>query len=339
MNKSKIILSATGGVIGLLVLVMAYFVWSSFSAKTAAIEGDDEEGVDGLETVVGQANQLSRKPVFPCAASVREIESNRTQVAEWKDEAFKLASRGDRPVKKLTPPQFKNDMLEAAKALLALPGGVQGKIAKPEFAFGPFREYIAEGKMPSEAKLPELQRQWDDLTTLMETLAGCGVSEVLDIQLKQAEEKKEEAEKGNRRTAKRNVRKAKGDEAEAKGPAAFTYVVTFMTRPIGLVKTVNALETCERFAVVGGFTFTREKDVIAEALGGDEKKAAEQQATGRRGRRRGRAVQEEEKKEEDAKGGIITDPLLDAPLKVEMTVSIYDFRTMEEEKKTEEEKK
>ena len=44
MNKTKMILAGTGGAIGLVVLVLAFLVWQAFSAKTAAIEGDDEEG-------------------------------------------------------------------------------------------------------------------------------------------------------------------------------------------------------------------------------------------------------------------------------------------------------
>lgn len=79
--------------------------------------------------------------------------------------------------------------------------------------------------------------------------------------------------------------------------------------------------------------------MIAEALGdGAKNEAAQASAGGRRGRRRGRAA--EEKQDEDkeaAKGGIVTDPLLDAPLKVDLTVTVYDFRSLEEEK-TEEKK-
>ena len=70
MNKTKMILAGIGGAAGLAVLVLAFLVWQAFSAKTAAIEGDDEEGIDGLETVESRAQGLSRKPVYPCAKSV-----------------------------------------------------------------------------------------------------------------------------------------------------------------------------------------------------------------------------------------------------------------------------
>lgn len=337
MNKSKIVLAATGGAIGLAVLVMAFLVWRAFAAKTAAAEGDEEN--EGLETVVENANRLSRKPVYPCAESVKAIASNETSVAAWKDEAFKLASRGDRPLKPMTAAQFKTDMVAEAKRLIGLPGGVQGKIAKPEFTFGPFREYIAEGKMPSESRLPELQRQWDDLTLIVETLSACGAYEILDVQLQaKAEEKPDEAAKGKRRPV-RNKKSKADEDAAVSAPSAQGYVITFTTRPLGFVKSINAFETCERFCVVEDFSFLRENDVIAAALGGGDKKEAAAQQSGGRRRRRGQVDVQKAEDSEKPKNGIITDPLLDAPFKVTLTVSTYDFKTLQDAPKENEEDK
>lgn len=330
MNKSKIILASVGGVIGVAVLGMAVFVWNSFSAKVAAVEGD-EEGNDGLDTVVSAAQSLSRKPVFPSVQSVNAIESNATLVTEWKDEAVKLASVGDRVYEKTTTAAFKAFIVEDAKRLSSLPGAVNGALVKSDFAFGPFKGYIAEGKMPADSQLAELQRRWDDVAVVTEVLARSGIAELVDVQFKVKEEPKEEDEAKGRK-GRRPARRA-GAKAEKKAtvePAAFSYVFVFNTRPVGFVKALNALETGERFTVVEDFSFVRERDVIAEALGGDEKKEA---ATGRRGRRGRRAVAlEEEKKEEEPKSGIITDPVLDAPFKVTMIVTVYDFGSFDEDK-------
>jgi len=335
MNKSKIILLSVGGTIGVAVLVMGYLVWTAFAAKTAAIEGDDD-GNDGLETVEEKVMTLSKKPVYPCAASVKAVESNETVVVAWKDEAFKLASRGDRPVKATTTAQFKSDMVDEAKRLISLPGGVQGKIAKPDFAFGPFKEYIAEGKMPAEARLVQLQRQWSDVVLMVETLAKCGIAELLDVQLKEKAEQKDEP------APKKVVGKKgkKGAEVESTiKPSSETFVLTFTTKPQGFVKCLNAFETSERFFVVENFGFTREKDVIKSAIGGEEKNEARRTSDGGR-RRRGRQTAEQNKEEETEKpkNGIITDPLMDAPFKVELTISTYDFKTLEEAAKEEEKK-
>ena len=276
MNKTKMILAGIGGAAGLVVLVLAFLVWQAFSAKTAAIEGDDEEGVDGLETVEARAQSLSRKPVYPCAASVSAIAENQGKIDEWCKEGLALAARGDKVFPKTTPAQFKTDLVADAKRLMDLPGAVQGKLAKPDFAFGPFRNYIAEGKMPAEAELAELQRRWDDVVTVTELLVTNGVVELVDVQFAAA--KKDEA---NEAKDKRNARDKRKGSANSKpqnlktSSTSFSYVFTFAARPAAFIRTVNALESCERFVTVDSFSFARPTDVLAEALGGDEKKKAE----------------------------------------------------------------
>ena len=340
MNKTKMILAGTGGAIGLVVLVLAFLVWQAFSAKTAAIEGDDEEGVDGLETVESRAQTLSRKPVYPCAASVTALEQNRKSVDEWCKEGRSLAARGDRVFPKITPAQFKTDLVKDAKRLMELPGAVQGKLVKPDFAFGPFKDYIVEGKMPSEQEVAELQRKWDDVATVTELLSTNGVAELLDVQFKAkapeatgAQDKRDARGKGNRRNAS-----AKSDnQAIKQSNKSFSYVFTFAAKPPAFVSAVNALETDERFIVVEDFSFSRGTDVLAEALGGGEdKKDAVQASTGRRGRRGRRGaeaaapVAEGRDGAEKAKNGIVTDPLSDAPMTVVMTVTVCDFQSLEE---------
>ena len=66
MNKSKIALAATGGMTLIASLAAGFFLLKAFNAKTAALEGDMEEGIDGLGTVMQKATSLSRKPVYPC---------------------------------------------------------------------------------------------------------------------------------------------------------------------------------------------------------------------------------------------------------------------------------
>ena len=339
MTKTKMILAGTGGAIGLVVLVLAFLVWQAFSAKTAAIEGDDEEGIDGLETVESKAQSLSRKPVYPCAASLTAIAENQKAVDEWCKENLALAARGDKVFPKTTPAQFKTDLVADAKRLMNLPGAVQGKLTKPEFAFGPFKDYIAEGKMPAENELAELQRRWDDVATVTEILATNGVTELVDVQFAAA--KKEEAAKSEERGAKKKGQrtKDKGQRpmSDVQCPSSHSYVFTFSARPSAFIRTINALESCERFVTVDTFSFARPTAVIAEAFGGDEKKA-EAQASGRRGRRgrRGETAPSplqasgQETASPEGKNRIVTDPLLDAPMTVTLTLTVHDFRSLEE---------
>ena len=341
MNKNRMMLAVAGGVTGLAVLVAAYFTWSSWAAKTAAIEGDDEG--EGLDAAVAKAERLSRNPVYPCAESVKATEGNAAQLAEWMAGARRLAARGDRVFPATTPPAFKTFIVQDAKRLVSLPGSAAGKLAQPDFAFGPFKGYIAGGDLPSDAQLAELQRRWDDVAVVTETLAESGIGELTDVQFKAAEKQQDEPQqnaRGNRRQAKKPAKKAAQADEGASSIASFSYVFSFTAKPHALVKAVNALETCERFISVDDFSFRRVKDVIAETLGGDEKKADAAQSGGRRRRRGGAAqVAQAEEKKDDAMSGIVTDPQLDATFAVTMTVTVHDFRSLEEGDKNGEESK
>ena len=340
MNKTKMILAGIGGAAGLVVLVLAFLVWQAFSAKTAAIEGDDEEGIDGLETVEARAQGLSRKPVYPCAKSVDAISANQAAIDDWCKEGLKLAARGDKVFEKTSAPKFKAFLVADAHRISGLPGGVGGKLVKPDFAFGPFKDYIVEGKMPAETELGTLQRQWDDVATIAEMLATYDVTELIDVQFKAAAtaesaDNKDKRGKGDKR--KGSVQS--NNRTIEQSIISHSYVFTFAAKPAAFIQTLNELEASERFITVDSFTFGRSSDAIAAALGGDEKKSSEAQSSGRRGRRGRRGAESEAPAnnlagagEEAGKNGLVTDPLKDDPLMVTMTVTVHDFRSLEEEK-------
>lgn len=337
MNKTKMILSVTGGIILVAVLAMAFLTWMSFSAKVAAREGDDESGTDGLDTVMERAHTLSAKKPYPCDASVKQISSNRDEIVLWKEDAHKLAARGDRPAVATTPAAFKEFIVGDAKRVAALPSAV-GSLVAADFDFGPFKDYISGGKMPADAELAVLQRKWDDVAMVAETLSSCGITRITGIAFKDAAPAPEAREDNSRKGARRKKpsQKAAKEEQPTAGPAAFTYVISFLAKPPAFIKSVNALATSERFIVIDDFSFVRESDAIAIALGGGDKKEAQAAPAARRRRgRRGAEAEEVKEESEEAKGGIVTDPILDPPLAVTMTVSVYDFRSLEETKEAE----
>ena len=268
MSKNRMILAAVGGVIAVATAAAAVFAYLSYAAKVAAVEGDDE--TEGLETVVEKARRLSTAPVYPCPASVKEIEANTEKLAEWLAAVRKYASAGDRVFAKTSPAAFKTFIVRDAKRLAALPGGVDGAIAASDFEFGPFKNFIAGGDMPAEAQVPELQRRWDDVATVVEALSACGVRELKDVQFKveddAAKKAAEEAAAKSRKGSRRQKRGA--DKPVASPSAAYSYVFTFTARAPAIVKVVNAFATCERFVAVDEIAFRRDRDAVAEALGG-----------------------------------------------------------------------
>ena len=334
MNKTKIMLAAVGGVIGIAVLGAGVFAYLSFAAKTAAQTGDDEEGVDGLETVVEKAEQLSRKPIFPCAESLKQLTESREKVAEWKDDAFKLAARGDRPIVPMSPAQFKEFVIAEAKRVAEIKSDATNTICAADFEFGPFKPYIAGGEMPKPEELKDLQRKFDDAATIIETLASAGATGVRQIEVKDVVQKVEEdvkPKKGAKRTAKK--------EESAFRPETHTYEIACKMRPTALVKALNAFATSERFMVVDDIRFALERDAIAAAFNSGEKK--EEAQTGRR-RRRSSSTDEDEQKTAEAEGPkvtVVTDPAADATFDAVLTVTVHDFKSMEETKEDGEESK
>ena len=320
MNKSQTILAAIGGATGVVSAVLGYFIWDAFSGRG--------ERIEALEDAMRSAERLAGQPVYPGPAGESAYQSNRAAYVEWRGAAFELAASGDTLVEKTTPPAFKEFLVREARRLSSLPGGVEGKIVKSDFAFG-FNDYITGGVIPARDDLERLQREWGDVTEVVEILAKAQVVEITSIAVKAPPPPPEPPKPagGFRRSAKRDA--AKDAAADAKKPLVTHLAVEFTTRPSGLVNAINAFAAAGRFVVVDEMGFARESDTIAEALGVDDKKEREQAAGGRRRRR---SFQSEEPAKEEAaaaKSGLVTDPATCAPLKVSMSLSVYDFRSLE----------
>ena len=327
MNKSKIILASIGGVTLVVSLVLAYLIWSAASEKS--------ERLDELDGAVQTAINLSKLPVYPGPDGINAYYENANAYAEWREEARKVASVGDVVFEPTTPPALKAFLVDDARRLSSLPGGVDGVVVKPEFAFG-FREYVLDGKLPAQEDLARLQREWFDMATVVEILSKSGVIEITDLQLVAAAPVAEEPKKGAQRQKKgsKQGKPAAEQDDDVGRPDVTRMRVEFRAMPQAFVSAANMFMTARRFIVVDDMTFVRERDELVEKLGGDAKKAAEQQ-TGGRGRR-GRRGRQEESAEEGAESasltGVVTDPQTAPALKVSMAISVYDFRSAGAEK-------
>lgn len=345
MNKSKLALAVTGGATLVASLAAGFFLLQAFNAKTVALDGDMEEGIDGLAAVMQKATSLSRKPVYPCEKSVKEYEAKRDKFNEWRADALTVASRGDRTYNKTSSAAFKEFIFEESKRLSSLPGSANGALMKPDFPFGPFREFILEGKLPPESRLSILQRQWDDITFLIETLAKAGVLEITAIESKPAQ--KISAEKASAAPKKRSAKKMrtqrKKEQAEESTEAevsAERYAFTFLAKPDAFVRVLDEFNVSERFVTVESFSFLKTSDFLIDAISYSKKDAAEASSRGRSSSRRSsrrRAGKEEEEKtstlsprEQALKVGVVSDPAYEAPLTVSITLTIRDFGSLGE---------
>jgi len=333
MNRTKIILAAIGGVAVVGALVLGYLIWDAASASA--------EKAEALDAALAQAKGIIRK--LPIKAEPKELAVYRENAAvysEWRENAGRLAARGDLVFENTTPAVLKTILVGEARRLAAMPGCEGGRLVKADFPFG-FRDYIVGGALPPDnpAELKRLQREWNDVSSVIATLAECGGTRITidDVRLgkaKVAEEEEADSAKSKKAKAKAKAKskaKAKAAEAdEAQGPAITSFAVDFRTTPAALVKALNAFATSPRFIVVESCTFVRESDALAEALGGDAKKA--EASSPRTRRRRAAASAEAAETKDEGPSGVVTDPATAPLLKVTMAFSVYDFGTLEKAK-------
>ena len=316
MKKTKIILAAMGGFALLCALIVGWLLFDAFSAKSELTED-----LDLRETKI---IQMRRAKIAPAAASLRQIETNRQSLANWMAEMCADVSLGDRAADtNQTDASFKSKIIDEARMLSALPGGVAGKIVKENFGFG-YNDFITGGKMPTAAELPELQSRWADVVTFVKLFSSAGVRELLEVAPLAATEPKTGEQPANpgRRVAKRAKQKEPAKESRT---VRRSYEFKFLADPAALVRVLNACAADSRFTLVDALTFARTEDEIANRIG--ESKKTEQEGKNRRGRRRRNVLAEESTESEAPRKGLVTDPAAAAPFAVTLRVTTVDFGT------------
>jgi len=324
MNRTQVILAAIGGVAVVGALVLGYLIWDAASVRS--------EKTEALDAALSSAKGILKKlPVKAESAALAVYRENAAAYGDWRGEAERLAARGDLVFEATTPAVFKTTIVHEARQLSSLPGCEGGKLVKPDFPFG-FRDYTVGGALPPDnpADLKRLQREWNDVSSVIRTLAECGGTRMAIDDVRMGKVKAAEAEEPapSAKSNKRNRNKAKA-KAQAKaqsqakeaakaesasGPAITAFAVDFRTTPAALVKALNAFATGPRFIVVDSCTFVRERDALAEALGGDSKRG------------------ETRKGKDEVSSPFVTDPATAPLLKVTMSFSVYDFGTLEKAK-------
>lgn len=326
MNRHKMIQLIIGGVFVLLAIGAGYFALAAYLRKDAALEGDEENV--GLESVRSSVRSLQRKPIFPSRANADMFKANCTSVTVWRTRAIERMSRSDRPGSDWTPPALKEYLIVNARRLSELPVAGDARMIPEGFGFGPFKEYIVEGKLPAEAKLDELNRQWVDFSCVVEHLSDCRICGLTDFQVLTAAAAEAQEGAGNRK-------KKKQKKVVADKPLTLSqqYQFSFEATPAAFIDCINTLTTCtNRYIVIDDFAFNRAKDTIALGLKSEnEKKDAEKSGGRRSGRRRSAQKEEAEQPAESVpQHGILTDPVSDIPLSVTLKLTVHDFGSLVE---------
>ena len=324
LSKNQIIMLAIGGVALVAAIALGYFALSAYSTKSEAAEAA-ESNASAVRSLYGAA-------ISPDSSSVAAVNKNRDALSGWTEAALSTAAVGDWLIAtNVNEAAFKQKLVDEARTLSGLPGGVNGKIMKDVSAFG-FPDYVTGDKLPDKAMLPRLQRQWGDVCILVKTLSDCGVMEV--VRIEPAEAKPQDQATAEPKDTKKSKKRRKKDVEEEK--PAYTeekYTIDFRARPAALVKVVNALATSERFVVLESLDFTREGDMIGKALGEGDKRGADAEQQSSRPRRRRRGAEQAEFGADaaatdaaaEADKGVVNDPDKEEPFLVKAVVLTYDF--------------
>ena len=323
MTKQQKLGACFGGAFGVIALALGWFLYSAYAEHQAAVEGDAEEGTEGLVGAKEKnGNYYATSNPFPSSEAIALVKSNEMAYAAWKADALDLASRGDCP----PPPPglertvFKQNLYEQVTKMQKLPGGVVGRICAPTFLFG-FDQYLGEtGGTPEQRDLPKLYAQLATITNVVDIFAQSGVLEIRAFERLATQEDAEEESARNAKQRNRAKGKSAKGEAVAEGPRRYDYRLEYTVRASAFVKVVNGLAKSPRFYVVNDFGFEREGDSLKSRLD----RTASASASGGTSSR-GRRGRDREKKEQEVESGFVTNPETDPPILVHMKLSVYDF--------------
>ena len=316
-TNGKIIGGVAGGLFAVAAAVLGWLFYSAYEARTTA----EEE----LEDARAAFRRYNKAPVFPSRTSIAAVNTNTAAYAAWRARAELLVARGDKkfPFDE-APSAFKQRLASEVRRLRALPGGADGHLAAPTFFFG-FEKYLGESAiLPDGRDLPLLTVQLDSIVHFAEIFAEAGVLEVKDV-VRVVPKPAEEEAPATRRSKKSAKAKAAADDAAAR-TTSNDYELAFLARPAAVVAVLNAFASDTRFTVVKRLAFKSSADTIVDKINAREAALQKKDEPQSSRRRRRRALADEAETAAPAKlDRLIVDPELDAPVLVNMTVTVYDF--------------
>ena len=341
MTKQQKVYIGLGGVYGLCVLALVWFLYSAYAERQETLEGGESTPV-GLEAAkASYVKSYTQEKPFPSRDSIDRVKANEKAYAEWRQVNLREVSKGDCPP---PPPGLEgsvlyNMMQNQRDAMRVFPGGADnGHICSDKFQFG-FEPYLVDEDDKNKAPMPpqnskqlsELYVQFVMITNMVDILHASGGSvEIRKIKRQELKGDEESADKqANKRKKGGKAKSAKGAAAVDK-PKCYNFDLEFSVRPSAFVNVLNAFATCPRFFVVEDLEFKHEGEMLKDRLNqaaNPSKSKDEQQTVGRQGRSRGRGVQEKKEKKVEFDGDLVTRPDLEKPILVTMKLSVYDFGT------------
>ena len=331
MTKQQKTCAIVGGVFGLCVLALGWFLYSAYAERQEIVNGG-EETPEGLEAAKAKYGGFFQQKPFPSVESVRQVKANGAAYAQWRTAAREVAEKGS-----FLPPSVKLDHGDLKIMLKSQVARMQklnnGEICAPAFQFG-FEPYLdaddkKETPMPTDpAELTELYTQFVSITNVVDILHANGVQNIRRIGRRQKPKEEDSSARQSNQRRRKNAKDKAAKAAEADDtPACHTFELEYTVRPTAFVNVLNAFAKSPRFYVVDNLSFGHEGESLKERLNRANAPSVPGgvKQEGRRRRSPGRSLDQQEEKKTEKDDGLVTRPDKEQPILVKMKLSVYDF--------------
>lgn len=256
MSRKNMPVIIGGAVVGVIALVLAYFLYAAIQAY-----GNSS---DELVDANGKLTRLQRRPVFPSRENAEAMEEQVVEYQEYLQGLSESLRQNQPSTADFSRDRFLSDYADTMRSLLN--GRNKGVIITPPtggsipgmFGF----ELYRTGTPPNEKDLPRVMAQLQDIKAVCLALYDAGITEMLGVSRTEFETAAALANPSSDEDMGRNRRRRGREEEEpvAQPGALFTdpdglftresYIFTFKASDAALQKVLDSLAAGQPFAVV-----------------------------------------------------------------------------------------
>lgn len=340
MDKSKIILLATGGVVGLIIIVMGIFTVSSMNTEA--------ESAKELKEVVQKYKNINKAKPYPNKDNLKQLEKN-LEIAETNSrKLIEQIQEGGYVInsKQGTPGFFGNERSEMISRLTEnapeSSDGTSVAVAGLTFGFDKYKEDIPDGKNVSR-----LMQQLTMIEQLVNILYKAEIDKLQAVRREEFEdvvsaEEEEEEEYTSRRSSRRSRGRSSSSSGvvNSGGPVKIEpfeqgvvetdrqrFEFEFLATQDSLSKVLNSIVQMKPYALVSKLSFEKADGKTDYTPPETEKKEDEGKGRSRRN------VREQSPEELLANATynfsrtsrLVSGRLREAPIKVKMAVDVFTF--------------
>lgn len=318
MSRQKILMIVFGVITGVLCVVALIFVVMAI--------GSANEAEAQRNSLHDELQRIYQSKMFPSEENVKRVQEDQKALETWLGNVSNVLHVSEGVVDATqTPPRFKQVLQNTVRSLIADPRAHKTVIAS-DFKFG-FDKYLGESdSLPSKEHVVRLSQQLNVIQALADELLTCKISKLERVGREMFDDAEADKDKPQETGGRRRGRQAAVQQPQKQAVAKpaeisdlFTkqqFVLEFQARPAEFAQVVNRLASMDLFVVVSEIEFQKTDDPMTQW----EQRKKESSK---------KRADETEKKVDLAKvphaERIVSEPTLDPPVRVKITLDVYTF--------------